>query len=136
MLEFSLTNKSVCSSESIKHVVGRPVTVNMIGYDNLKVLITQGYQCSIHLASGSENVTLRSIVYLIDKTTRKEKERKFLLKPEISGCFFKSNMIICATETCSMDKRTLRNENKAVACCNVPGRYNCCIKGESNSLSQ
>ena len=51
VLASSLTSKSVCSSKNSRHVVGRPIIVEMIVYDNLEGLITQGHQFSIHLAS-------------------------------------------------------------------------------------
>lgn len=53
VLESSLTNQSICSSKSITHIVGRGVAVEMVVYDNLYGLITQGCQYSINLASGS-----------------------------------------------------------------------------------
>lgn len=72
MLDSSLTNQSVCCSESI---IVKSFAVEIFAYDNSERWITQGYKCIIHLTSGSKSVTLRSIDYLNEKSTRKEKQK-------------------------------------------------------------
>ena len=62
------------------HAAVSSVAVEMICYYNLEGLITQRYPCIIHLASGSKNVTLRSIDYLIDKSSGKKKVKKLFGK--------------------------------------------------------
>ena len=75
VLDSSLTNQFVCSSKNTAHIVGKLVAVEMIVYHNFEGLLTQRYQCIIHLASGNTTLTLRSIAYLIDKSTKKKKEK-------------------------------------------------------------
>lgn len=89
----------------------------MVVYDNLYGLITQGCQYSINLASGSQNVTLRTIVYLIDKGTRKKKEKKFLLRSGITSGILKSDVVICASETCGMDKSVIPISTEGAIVC-------------------
>ena len=72
-LESSLSSSSVCSSKSIKHAVGKAVIVDMIVFDNLEELITQGYRCLIRMAYRSKSVTRPR---LIDQSTGKEKRKK------------------------------------------------------------
>lgn len=89
----------------------------MVVYDNLYGLITQGCQYSINLASGSQNVTLRTIVYLIDKGTRKKKEKKFLLRSGITSGILKSDVVICASETCGVDKSVIPISTEGAIVC-------------------
>ena len=73
MLKCSLTNQSVCCS---KNITVKAFAIEMILYDDLEALTTEGYQCIVHLASGKKSVTLRSIDYLTEMSIRKKKENK------------------------------------------------------------
>ena len=85
----------------------------MTVYDNLKGLITQGYQRIIRLACGSKSFTLSSLDYLTEKNTGNQKQKQsFLVRFNIMSSILESYRIICATKICDMNRFTLRNEDK------------------------
>ena len=64
----------MCSSKSITLAIFRSIVVEVIVYDNLERINTEGYKRVIHLASGNKNFTLRSLESLIDKINEKKKK--------------------------------------------------------------
>ena len=70
----------------------------------MKELINQRYWCIFHLASQIKSFTIKSIDYLIGKSTGKKKRERicFLVKSSIVSCTFESDDVNCDTKTCSI----------------------------------
>ena len=111
VLESSLPKQSVCSSKNITHIIGKSITVAMIVYYKLEGKITLGYWCITHLASGNKSDALKSIDYLIDRSSG------------CIGCIIQCHEIICA-KICDINKLILKNGNKAIAHRKIQKDYN------------
>ena len=103
-----------------------------MAYDDKEGLMTQRYQCIIHLAIGNKGATL---IDRIDRSTGMKNKKKFLLISNITGLILDADEITCATKPFEMNRITLTNKDKAVAYGKTIGDYNSRINRGSNSMS-